>query len=85
MSKTWFVSGLKKGAARVAQAAILSTLAVFAVSAEIVPASDDRYLQEADLVGLDKRMLRIARNEIFARHGYSFNSSDLRSHFSQYT
>lgn len=85
MSKIWFVSGLKKGAARVAQAAILSTLAVVAVSAEIVPASDDRYLQEADLVGLDKRMLRIARNEIFARHGYSFNSSDLRSHFSQYT
>ncbi|MGR3490685.1 MAG: YARHG domain-containing protein [Shimia sp.] len=53
-------------------------------AAEMLPASDDRYIVEADLVGMSPAMLRIARNEIFARHGYTFNSSDLRQYFAQF-
>ena len=43
--------------------------------------SDSRYLEESDLEGLDKELLRIARNEIFARHGRRFNSEDLQDYF----
>lgn len=56
----------------------------YALGAEILPMSDDRYLVEADLAGMNVGSLRIARNEIYARHGYQFNSADLRRHFSQY-
>lgn len=47
----------------------------------IFPDSDSRYLEEDDLEGLDKEMLRIARNEIVARHGRRFDSEDLQSYF----
>lgn len=47
----------------------------------IFPDSDSRYLEEDDLEGLDKEMLRIARNEIIARHGRRFDSEDLQSYF----
>lgn len=56
-----------------------------AVSAELIAASDDRMITEDDLLGLSPSMLRIARNEIFARHGYAFNSDNLRAHFAQYS
>jgi len=55
------------------------------LGAETLPMSDDRYLVEADLAGMSVGSLRIARNEIYARHGYRFNSADLRQHFSQYS
>ncbi len=44
--------------------------------------SGNRYLSEEEVrsVGVDK--LRIARNEIFARHGYIFNDEELRQYFS---
>ncbi len=54
------------------------------VSAETIQASDDRLVTEADLIGMSASELRIARNEIFARHGYAFNSSELQTHFFQY-
>jgi len=53
--------------------------------AEIIPVSNDRLLTEQDLIGFSKADLRIARNEIFARHGYAFNSKDLQQHFAQYS
>jgi hypothetical protein len=85
MSVNLFLARVKKRTNSLAHAAVLSFLMLGPASAEILPVSDDRYLQEADLVGLNKRTLRIARNEIFARHGYLFNSSDLKLHFSQYS
>jgi hypothetical protein len=45
--------------------------------------SPNRLLTENDLRGLSKSQLRIMRNEIFARHGYIFDSKDLREYFSQ--
>ncbi len=35
----------------------------------------------SDLAEMSKKELRLMRNEIMARHGYSFNSNDLKKHF----
>lgn len=43
--------------------------------------SATRVLAARDLERLTPVMLRIARNEIFARHGYTFDSPDLQSYF----
>jgi hypothetical protein len=47
----------------------------------IIPDSNTEYLREADLRGMDSVQLRLARNEIFARHGYAFRSKDLQEYF----
>jgi len=49
----------------------------------ILPGSDTYYLNESDLSGMSKMELRIARNEIFARYGYIFNSQTLQNYFDQ--
>lgn len=43
-----------------------------------------RLLTADDIKGLSKAELRIARNEIFARHGYIFKSKDLAEYFGQF-
>lgn len=50
-------------------------------SAYILPYSEIAYLTAADLAGLTKEQLRLARNEIYARHGRMFNSQDLQDYF----
>lgn len=47
----------------------------------ILPDSNRRYLTEADLEGMDDSQLRLARNEIYARHGRSFQTPDLNNYF----
>ena len=47
----------------------------------IIPESNKRLLTEEDLEGLSSAQLRLARNEIFARHGRIFGSSDLQEYF----
>ncbi len=47
----------------------------------IFPNSDKEYLTDADVSGLSKDQLRIARNEIMARHGRIFDSQDLKDYF----
>ena len=47
----------------------------------ILPYSNSEYLTQEDLDGLSKEELRIARNEIYARHGRRFNDSGLQSYF----
>ena len=47
----------------------------------ILPDSSIRPLTSADLAGLTKDQLRIARNEIYARHGRKFDSEDLSDYF----
>jgi hypothetical protein len=51
---------------------------------QLIPDSSDRPLQPADLANLSAAQLRIARNEIYARHGYIFQSPDLREHFARF-
>ncbi len=48
----------------------------------ILPYSDTRYLTEGDVAGLSEDEIRIALNEIYARHGRIFQSEDLNAHFS---
>ena len=52
------------------------------VSEYILPTSNTAKLTRADLSGLTKEQLRIARNEIFARHGMIFGAQDLANYFS---
>jgi predicted nucleic acid-binding Zn-ribbon protein len=51
-------------------------------SDHILPASDKRVVSEEDIANLTKGQLRLARNEIYARHGYVFKSQDLQTYFS---
>ena len=52
-------------------------------SSTSVPAFSTRLLREADLRGKSKQELRFLRNEIYARHGYKFNTRDLQEYFSE--
>lgn len=47
----------------------------------IVPDSSSRYLRLDEVKNLSKEEFRIARNEIYARHGRKFNSKDLQDYF----
>lgn len=47
----------------------------------ILPESDSRYYSTSELSGLSKDQLRLARNEIYARHGRKFDAADLQSYF----
>lgn len=47
----------------------------------ILPDSDSRYYEKSELAHLDKQELTIARNEIYARHGYIFKSENLAEYF----
>lgn len=47
----------------------------------ILPYSNSRYLTEADLRNLSAEELRLARNEIYARHGRLFKDSGLQDYF----
>ena len=55
----------------------------FAAGAGIYPEGSQRYLSYDDVEYLGSRDLKIMRNEIFARHGYIFKTSDMIQHFSQ--
>ena len=46
-----------------------------------MPDSSTKYLTEEDLQGLTAEELRIARNEIMARHGRQFNDPALAAYF----
>ena len=47
----------------------------------ILPDSNTRYLTREDLAGLSAEECRIARNEIYARHGRRFKDEALQSYF----
>lgn len=47
----------------------------------ILPNSSSMYLTRADLAGLTMEQLRLARNEIYARHGRKFKTKELQDYF----
>lgn len=47
----------------------------------ILPESNTRYLQKSDLEGLTAEECRLARNELYARHGRKFDDEFLRTYF----
>lgn len=51
----------------------------------LFPDSDRRFLAETDLKDMSAIELRIARNEIFARHGRFFKDQVLANYFSQFS
>jgi len=55
----------------------------FAKGAGMFPEGSQRYLSYVDIEYLSSRDLKIMRNEIFARHGYIFKTSDMIQHFSE--
>lgn len=48
---------------------------------ESFPQASGRYLTSADLYGRSQWDLKIMRNEIFARHGYIFQTDEMREYF----
>ena len=51
----------------------------------MIPALQSRRLTNNDIAGLDKSMLRLLRNAIFAKHSYRFKSPDLMEFFTNYS
>jgi len=47
------------------------------------PEASMKYLKYIDVKGKSAWELKIMRNEIFARHGYIFKTSNMKKHFSQ--
>lgn len=47
----------------------------------ILPNSSTTYLTRADLAGLSQEQLRLARNEIYARHGRKFKTKEIQEYF----
>jgi YARHG domain/TIR domain len=52
---------------------------------EVLPGSGQRALTEAEVQSLTAEQLRLARNEIYARHGRIFQDPRLTAHFSRYS
>ncbi len=50
----------------------------------ILPNSDRAYLSKSDLRGLSKEECRLARNELYARHGRKFVDEELMYYFMQF-
>ncbi len=47
----------------------------------LIPGSDSRYITEAELDNLSREQIMLARNEIYARHGWIFSTPELASYF----
>lgn len=47
----------------------------------VLPDSDSRYLTMADLAGFSREDCRLARNELYARHGRRFDDLGLQAYF----
>jgi len=54
------------------------------VSADVLPESSKRVIHDNELSVLNENDLWLARNEIFARHGYVFRDGELLRYFSQF-
>ena len=51
------------------------------VPGDVFPYSSEEYIDESDAAALTDYELRIAINEIYARHGFTFGKADLKKHF----
>ena len=47
----------------------------------ILPESNKKYYKKKDLKGLTKKEVKLARNEIYARHGRIFTTDEIREYF----
>lgn len=58
-----------------------STASTGTSSDYILPNSNTEYLKESDISGMSENQLMLARNEIYARHGYIFNTQSIADYF----
>lgn len=72
---------LKAKPAATADAATVRTKARTLAEECIFPDSSRIYLTDYDVQGMSSSNLKIARNEIFARHGRLFDTADLQNYF----
>ncbi len=52
-------------------------------SGYIIPGSDSRYIGYSDIQGLSSWEIKLAKNEIYARHGRRFNNSEIQAYFNR--
>ena len=52
-----------------------------ASSADYIFPSDRQYITEDDMAGWNQKTALLARNEIFARHGYVFQTQEIQNYF----
>lgn len=55
------------------------------LSGSLIPDSSARQLNPEEITNLSGQQLRLAQNEIYARHGYPFQSAAARNYFSQFS
>lgn len=51
----------------------------------ILPESNIRYIEYTDILNFDTYTLNLAKNEIYARHGYIFNNESISEYFMAHT
>lgn len=59
----------------------ITKISSYATDSYVLAESSKKLLTEADLAGLTKAQLDLARNEIFARHGRVFKRQELQKYF----
>ena len=74
-------AGFLPAAQPYAMAAESELITMYGEDEYILPDSASRYLTKADLEGLTKAELRLARNEIYARYGRKFKDEELQAYF----
>lgn len=79
LSGVWTANDMKKIAERVF--VLPARTYKYNPKAGEYPQSSARLLTEKDVENIRPADLRIMRNEIYARHGYSFKLEDMRKHF----
>lgn len=50
----------------------------------LLAGSESRYISESELDGMTPKEVRLARNELYARHGRKFKDQELTDYFSQF-
>lgn len=59
----------------------ITKISSYSTDSYVIPESSQKLLTQADLAGLTKAQLDLARNEIFARHGRVFKRQELQKYF----
>lgn len=79
MSGTW--SPFKQGVVPPKEFDLKKVAYAYNPEAGTYPESSTRLLEDQDVSNLTKEELEVMRNEIYARHGYSFKDLDMRRYF----
>ena len=74
---------MARGILAVMAVVMMTPAAAFAESVYVLKDSGDKKISERELSGLSAEELRTARNEIMARHGFIFDSPDMKEYFEQ--